>query len=724
MWKLGGNLLLRSHLARGVSALSRPCTRLPLKVKRNVGQRYFFSGVFLKPPRLVNAVGMFASAGVFAGLGLLSYKSKFGVAFAEESPPGLVVLGSSNVEKVVPDSDGGEQESTTAKDSAAKDSDGEPESPTALTVLDERSGSIWIWVVNAAKQDWWLYLVAAAASLGMAVCGVMEARQFGDIYGMFSSGDGNIWVPVRKLLVLFGTEFGLSFLATSFLALATNRLGQRLRESYFESIVRQDMEFFDETKQGEIMQHISEDIGAICTAVRQMFTTGFRSGMNLIAGTVNLFILSPTIGTFIVGTLPVLAISAHFLAMGLQGLSKRVSKANGAANAVANETVSNVRTVKAFTGELREKVRYSSALEGVVGLKMKMALGAGSYYAALHFGINSMQLLLCVFGGKLISEGKLDSGGMVTVTSQVLQLQRAYAGISRTMTGMVKAMATCDGVYEVVQRCPKLENERGLRTLEKAGLKGEVVFSGVDFRYPSRPRVQVLRNLNLTLPPGKVVALVGASGCGKSTIGSLIERFYDPESGSVLVDGVALTQYEAKSVRSMIGMVDQSPALFACSVLENLKYGRPDATEAEVIEAAKAANAHNFISAFPDGYNTELGEHGSQLSGGQRQRIAIARALLKDPRILLLDEATSALDAASEQVVQDALSRLMKGRTVLVIAHRLSTVIDADMICVMHRGHIVEKGTHMELMRLGGRYAALFRKQQAAATVSGAGVDS
>jgi ATP-binding cassette subfamily B (MDR/TAP) protein 8 len=574
------------------------------------------------------------------------------------------------------------------------------------------SQTIWSWVYNAARMDWILYAAAAAASIGMAICAVMEAREFGAIYDIFSQSNGSIADSSRRLIVLFVTEFGLSFSASTLLAVATNRLGQRLRESYFKAVLVQDMAFYDARRQGELMQHISEDIASIQSAVRQVFTTGLRSTMNVVVGTVSLFSVSPILSGCVLGILPILGLTAHLLGMGLQSLSKRVSRAQGYATSIANEATSNVRTVKAFVGETREEIRYRSALENAVGVKIALAMATGSFFGAIHLGMNAVQLMLCLVGSNLISSGQLAPGGMITITSQVMQLTRAFQGLSKTSTGLFKAIATCDGVFEVVCSRPALEAAAGLQTVSHDTVIGEVEFSSVDFRYPSRPLHPVLSQFSLKIPPGKVYALVGPSGCGKSTVGNLIERFYDPDKGEVLLDGTSLQLLEPKSLRKVIGLVDQSPTLFAATIMDNLRYGRPNASDDDIIEAAKAANAHQFISNFPDGYNTVLGDKGSQLSGGQRQRIAIARAILKDPNILVLDEATSALDASSERLVQDALSRLMEGRTVLIIAHRLSTVIDADVICVLSKGKVVEKGNHMDLMSLGGQYADLFRKQQ------------
>ena len=578
---------------------------------------------------------------------------------------------------------------------------------------------IWSWVLDAAMKDLLYYLLAAGCSIGMAVCLVLESRQFGEIYRIFSKGDGEIFGEMRSLIYLFVAEFTFSTLGSSLLAVATSRLGRNLRETYFISLIRQDMEFFDEKRQGEILTHVSQDISSICTSVRQVFTSGLRSVLTIVAGAVSMVMVSPKLAGGVFLVLPAMAGAGHLLGVGLQSLAKASNRANGMATSVVGEAVANIRTVKAYVSEKIEGEKFSKALDKAVYLKVKMGVAAGAFFGALHFGINGMQLLLCFIGSKLISTNSIDAGSMVTVTSQVMQLQRAFVSLSRTMTGLVRAMATCDGVYEVVLKEPRIEEKLEVQT-GKASKKeslinsggASVVFSDVNFYYPSRPKHQVLNGLSFKIDKGNVVALVGSSGCGKSTVGNLLERFYNPVDGAVYINGVDIKKVSPNDLRKQIGLVDQQPRLFATNIIENIRYGRPTASDEEVIKAAELANADEFIKSFPDGYETQLGEQGSQLSGGQRQRIAIARAILKDPSILILDEATSALDANSERQVQEALSRVMKGRTVLVIAHRLSTIIDSDLICVINRGKVVEKGDHQELMRMNGEYAKLFRKQQ------------
>ena len=592
-------------------------------------------------------------------------------------------------------------------------------SPREQPTLVSTSGGIWMWVLRAAASDWYLYLAAGAASIGMALCGVQTSSLFGDIFEHFKSSeavtealsDGKFWKPVRQLLVLFSVNFGLNFCATSFLARATNNLGQRLRRSYFSSVLRQETSFFDQHKTGELMQHLGEDIGAIQTAIRQCLTTGLRSVFDIILGGVAMWRISRELTMSLFGVLPVMALSGHMLGSALRKLSREVSRTTGHANSVASEDLSNIRTVKAFTSEKEELLRYDDALSDAVLLKTNMSIATGSFFGMIHFGISAVQLGIAVYGGTLIREGTMSSGGMISVVSQTMRLQRAFAGLSRTSSNLVKAMSTCDNVYDIANSESKNMSSSSSLVCPRS-IQGHLHFLNVRFSYPTRQDVDVLKSMYLEIQPGTVVALVGPSGSGKSTVGALLEKFYTPNDGTITLDGRSLTEIDTQWLRDNIGMVDQTPALFATSVMENVRYGSPAATDEEVYSACRSANCHDFIMQFPNGYDEELGERGSQISGGQRQRIAIARALLRDPKILLLDEATSALDQESERSVQSALDVLMKNRTTLVIAHRLSTIVHADLICVLDHGQVVEQGTHAALLKMGGKYAKLYQSQE------------
>ncbi|KAI9502507.1 P-loop containing nucleoside triphosphate hydrolase protein [Coemansia spiralis] len=331
----------------------------------------------------------------------------------------------------------------------------------------------------------------------------------------------------------------------------------------------------------------------------------------------------------------------------------------------------------------------------------------GAFRGLTNTAIGAMVLLVLYNGGRLVARGDMEPGDLMAFMLATQHAQRALDALGGLMGQSVRAKAAVARVFEVINLVPTIPHAGGARP---ASLQGNVRFMDVDFAYPSRPDAPVLRRFNLDVPQGQVVALCGASGSGKSTVAALLERFYDPTAGEIWLDACPLKHLDPKWHRSQIGFIPQDPALFSTSIRENLRLARPSATNKEIEDACRCANAHDFIASFPSGYDTIVGERGTLLSGGQKQRISIARAILRDPKILILDEATSSLDAESERMVQNALDKLMVGRTVLVIAHRLTTIKNADRIVVMGKvpGHIIEQGTHKELMDKRGAYFKLY----------------
>ncbi|MFQ3591916.1 MAG: ATP-binding cassette domain-containing protein, partial [Gemmataceae bacterium] len=389
------------------------------------------------------------------------------------------------------------------------------------------------------------------------------------------------------------------------------------------------------------------------------------------------------------------------------GMLRRVSRAAqdrlAESNVVVEETLQNITTVKAFTNESFEQARYTSALEAYVKMAVRGGLFAGAFFAFILVAIFGSIVFVLWYGATLYVRGAIDEGGLTTFMLLTLFVGGAAGSFAELYSQLQRTLGASQRVREILRE--PIEPQGG-QTVGR--LRGEVEFEAVHFRYPSRPEVEVLRGVSLSIRPGERVALVGASGAGKSTLVSLLLRYFDPNSGLIRVDGLPLAQYDLASLRSQMAVVPQEVMLFGGTIAENIAYGRPGATRAEIEAAAQRANAQEFITRLPEGYDTRVGERGVQLSGGQRQRIAIARAILRDPAILLLDEATSALDAESERLVLEALDRLMEGRTALVIAHRLSTVRGADRIFVLDQGQVVESGTHAELMnRPDGTYRTL-----------------
>jgi ATP-binding cassette subfamily B protein len=391
----------------------------------------------------------------------------------------------------------------------------------------------------------------------------------------------------------------------------------------------------------------------------------------------------------------------------LRALSRKVQDALAQSTEVAEETLSGIRTVRAFAREAQEVQRYQGAVQSSFGLARQRAQASAVFQGVVGFAAYGAIAAVLWYGGILVLRKEMQVGDLTAFILYTLTVAFAFGAVSDLWGDFMRAAGASERLFELLDREPKLHS--GQQKLPS--VRGEVALQNVYFTYPARPDMQVLKGLSLTLQAGEVVAVVGYSGAGKSTIAQLLSRFYDPQEGQVLLDGVDLRTLEQHWLREQVGVVSQEPILFATSIADNIRYGRTTATQAEVEAAAKAANAHSFIASFPDGYQTLVGERGVRLSGGQKQRVAIARAILKDPRLLVLDEATSALDAESEALVQQALDRLMHGRTTLIIAHRLSTVLTADRVVVLDAGKVAETGTHDELLAMGGIYRKLVERQ-------------
>lgn len=507
----------------------------------------------------------------------------------------------------------------------------------------------------------------------------------------------------------------LSFGAATSLSVATTNLGVALRTSFFNSIIRQDMSKFETSKTGELTHQLTQDVAALQTAVRESFTRGVESVTGLVSGSILLFYVNSSMAIGMLTLLPVGAMAGSFLGEALRSLSAKSRDAANRATGIASESISNVRTVRAFAAEDRETARYKKELDEGSVLKTQMAMYSGAFYSCIGLGVNLTTLIIVGWGHQLVSAGQLTKGDIATIATQVQMLERSLSRLSVLTASLSKAMKNSQHIFSAIRSVPSQSNGKNIIPKD---VRGRIQFQHVGFSYPSRPDKEVLHDVDFEAQPGDMIALVGASGAGKSTVAQLILRFYDPSLGSVMLDGVDIRDVDPFWLRrEAIGFVQQEPALFSGTIAENIRYGNPNASMDQVMEAAKRANSHDFIMQFSQGYDTVLGERGVGLSGGQRARIAIARTLLLDPKVLVLDEPTSGLDAQSEYLVGKALDELMKGRTTVTIAHRLNTTVTATKIYCYEGGRIVESGTHEELLRKGpdGVYKAYWEKQNAKA---------
>ncbi|GMP73995.1 hypothetical protein CsSME_00031536 [Camellia sinensis var. sinensis] len=488
------------------------------------------------------------------------------------------------------------------------------------------------------------------------------------------------------------------------------KLIMRIRALTFEKTVHQEISWFDNPKNssGAVGARLSTDASTVRSLVGDSLAQIVQNITTIIAGLVISFTANWMLALIILSVLPLVGLQGFFQFKFLKGFSEDAKVMYEDASQVANDAVGSIRTVASFCAEKKVIEMYKNKCEAPMKHGVRIGLVSGIGFGSSLFALYCTYAFCFYIGAVLVQHGKATFGEVFKV---FFALTISAMGISQT-TALApdtnKAKDSAASIFEIIDSKPKIDSSSNEGTT-LATINGDIEFKHVSFKYPTRPDVQIFRDLCLNIPSGKTVALVGESGSGKSTVISLIERFYDPESGHIFLDGVEIQKLKLSWLRQQMGLVSQEPVLFNETIRTNIAYGKKgEAAEEEIIAAAKAANAHNFISALPHGYDTNVGERGVQLSGGQKQRIAIARAIVKDPKILLLDEATSALDAESERVVQDALDRVMVNRTTIVVAHRLTTIRGADVIAVVKNGVIAEKGTHDVLMKItDGAYASL-----------------
>ncbi|MBK6952712.1 MAG: ABC transporter ATP-binding protein [Crocinitomicaceae bacterium] len=518
----------------------------------------------------------------------------------------------------------------------------------------------------------------------------------------------NVNILLLFMLIVFAFQAVFSFFRVVVFNKVTENVLRDIKQESFRTFVHLPMNFFNRNKVGELTSRIATDIQLLQETFNTTIAEFFRQIVTIIFALTVIFFLSWQLALWMLAVVPVLAIVAIIFGRYIRTLSKKAQDESAASNSVLEEVLIGIFNVKAFTNERLEENRFNDRIAEVLRQNIK---------SGIMRGLSVSFIIFCMFGGvafviwkakSMQNDGEITAAAFNAFILYTIFLGASFGSIPDLYAKIQKAIGSTERLMTILEEKP--EEEKPGQEIDS--FSGRVSFKNVSFSYAQRKEIEVLKGVSFECYPGQVTALVGSSGSGKSTISSLLLKFYKPDSGEILFDDMNVENLSNKSLRSQIAVVPQEVILFGGTIFENIQYGRPDATKEEVEEAARKANAYDFIQSFPEKFNTLVGDRGIQLSGGQRQRIAIARAVLKNPKLLILDEATSALDSESEKLVQDALNKLMKGCTSIVIAHRLSTIQNADNILVMESGKIAEQGTHSRLIQQGGIYTRLQNLQK------------
>ena len=547
-----------------------------------------------------------------------------------------------------------------------------------------------------------------AASPGAALPGIATGSKFG--FGL-----KNIhWSLNTALLLIFcqlTAQTFFSFMRVYLLTAVGERSLADMRKDVYSKLLSMPMSFFTEKRVGELSNRISSDLSQIQDAISFTLAEFLRGVFTLIIGLFFIFWISPKLALVMLSVVPLLAIVAVTFGKRIRKMARKTQDQLADSGTIVQETFHGISIVKAFTSEWQEITRYVKSLKAVVSTAISNARYRGAFVAFMIFSLFGTLAFVIWYGGRMIQSGELTIGVLVMFVIFSMFVGGTFAGFADMFSQLQKTLGATQSVREILRSGGEAVELTPIEVRPQYILNGHVRLEHVAFSYPSRKDIVVLKDLSLTASNGEQVAIVGPSGAGKSTIASLLLHFYEPDSGTIYFDERPAREFPLSQLRRQMAFVPQDVMLFGGSIKENIAYGKPGASEEEIVEAAKAANAHEFVKNFPEQYETIVGERGIKLSGGQRQRIAIARAILKDPAILILDEATSSLDSESEQLVQEALDNLMKGRTSFVIAHRLSTIRNADKIVVIDKGVVAEAGSHIELMNRNGLYRKLNEMQ-------------
>ncbi|XP_076027096.1 ABC-type oligopeptide transporter ABCB9 isoform X2 [Genypterus blacodes] len=571
------------------------------------------------------------------------------------------------------------------------------------------SGATMGRLLGYCRKDSWLLFVAVVFLIISAVCGSFIPLYYGKAIDSIIQKKAEAFSThvVTVLVLAIVSSFAVGVRGGVF-TLTFARLNLRLRNNLFRTLMKQDIAFFDENHTGDIISRLTADTTQVSDIISQNVNIFLRSFIKGVGFFIFMFGLSWKLTVVTIMGFPFIGLVSNLYGEYYKKLTKEVQSTLAEANKVAEETISAMRTVRSFANEGGEADSYHVKLMVMFQLNKKQAIAYACYMWSSCTSELALELAILYYGGHLVLTSQLSSGDLTAFFIYVLELGECLESIASVYTGLMQGAGAAEKVFEYLDRKPKHPADG---TEAPDSCSGLVEFKDVRFAYPTRPDNDILKGVSFTLCPGEVTALVGPSGSGKSSCVSLLENFYPPQQGQVLLDGKPVHTLRPDYLHSKVALVGQEPVLFARTVEENVTYGLTDVPVEAVVEAATRANAHDFVSSLPKGYQTGVGEKGAQLSGGQKQRVAIARALIRNPKVLILDEATSALDAESEHIVQQALNNVIREHTVLVVTHRLSTVKKADKIIVIDKGCVVEQGPHNQLMATEGLYSKLVHRQ-------------
>ena len=523
-------------------------------------------------------------------------------------------------------------------------------------------------------------------------------KVLGDLIDSANSADGTTVNETTIILIgIFLVIAITSFFRIYLFGIVTQKSLALLRTETYKHLISSPMSFFSSKKVGELSSRITTDIALLEETFSTTIAEIIRQIITIPVALFFLLYISPRLTVFMIAVIPVVALIGIFFGKYIKKLSKDAQDDIAESNGVVDETLHGIASVKAYANEFFEIARYKKSIDSSVNTSIKNAKWRGAFIGVIMFAAGAAIVSIVWYGLHMVQVKEISIGELLQFAIYSALLGVSLGGSAELFAKLQKSIGATEHLMDILEE--NTENV-SLEVSERISIKGNIAFNNIKFSYPSRRDIEVIKDVSFNIETGKQIAFVGPSGSGKTTIAALLYRFYNPESGSITIDGKDINAYQLSEIRNEMAMVPQEVMLFGGSIKENIEYGKPGATEDEIFEAAKQANALEFIESFPEKFETLVGDRGIQLSGGQKQRIAIARAILKNPSILVLDEATSALDSESERLVQEALDRLMKGRTSLVIAHRLSTIKNADNIIVLDKGTIKETGTHAELIQL------------------------